>query len=121
MRGGRGMAGSSEVVRHGLSTTKAVKIKASSGPGHRGMRFLCCGHCYVPHAVSIGDHGTGRPQNPPSQCDYPPDGRVDRTTVLGGAPGRSCVSFVIHDRDSIFSKELDKQVIAMGVRVLRTR
>ena len=28
--------------------------------------------------------------------------------------------FVIHDRDSIFSKELDQSVTAMGVRVLRT-
>ena len=28
--------------------------------------------------------------------------------------------FVIHDRDRIFSAELDKQVTAMGVRVLRT-
>ena len=28
--------------------------------------------------------------------------------------------FLIHDRDSIFSKELDKAVAAMGVRVLRT-
>ena len=28
--------------------------------------------------------------------------------------------FVIHDRDSIFSHELDKQVTGMGVRVLRT-
>ena len=29
-------------------------------------------------------------------------------------------SFVIHDRDSIFSKELDEAVSEMGVRVLRT-
>jgi transposase InsO family protein len=28
--------------------------------------------------------------------------------------------FVLHDRDSIFSRDLDKQVAAMGVRVLRT-
>ena len=28
--------------------------------------------------------------------------------------------FVIHDRDRIFSAELNKQVTAMGVRVLRT-
>ena len=28
--------------------------------------------------------------------------------------------FVIHDWDSIFSKELDEEVTAMGVRVLRT-
>ena len=28
--------------------------------------------------------------------------------------------YLIHDRDSIFSKDLDKEVVAMGVRVLRT-
>jgi len=28
--------------------------------------------------------------------------------------------FLIHDRDSIFSKELDKAVTAMGVRILKT-
>jgi len=28
--------------------------------------------------------------------------------------------YLIHDRDSIFSKDLDKEVAAMGVRVLRT-
>ena len=28
--------------------------------------------------------------------------------------------YVIHDRDSIFSREPDRQVAAMGVRVLRT-
>jgi hypothetical protein len=35
-------------------------------------------------------------------------------------PGGHAYRFLIHDRDSIFSKELDKQVTAMGVRVLRT-
>ena len=35
-------------------------------------------------------------------------------------PGGHAYQFVIHDRDSIFSKELDKEVAAMGVRVLRT-
>ena len=35
-------------------------------------------------------------------------------------PGDHPYRFVIHDRDSIFSKELDKAVMAMGVRVLRT-
>jgi transposase InsO family protein len=34
--------------------------------------------------------------------------------------GEHAYRFVIHDRDSIFSKELDKQITAMGVRVLRT-
>lgn len=36
-------------------------------------------------------------------------------------PGGHANRFLIHDRDSIFSKELDKQVAAMGVKVLRTQ
>jgi len=39
-----------------------------------------------------------------------------RETLADDHPYR----FVIHDRDSIFSKELDKGVTDMGVRVLRT-
>jgi transposase InsO family protein len=35
-------------------------------------------------------------------------------------PGGHAYRFLIHDRDSIFSKELDNEVKAMGVRVLRT-
>ena len=35
-------------------------------------------------------------------------------------PGDHPYRFLIHDRDSIFSKDLDRQVVAMGVRVLRT-
>ena len=35
-------------------------------------------------------------------------------------PGDHPYRFITHDRDSIFSLELDKQVSAMGVRVLRT-
>jgi transposase InsO family protein len=39
-----------------------------------------------------------------------------REALPGGHPYR----FVLHDRDSIFSKELDEEVTAIGVRVLRT-
>ena len=35
-------------------------------------------------------------------------------------PADHSYRFVIHDRDRIFSKELDEVVTAMGVRVLRT-
>jgi hypothetical protein len=35
-------------------------------------------------------------------------------------PGDHPYRFLIHDRDGIFSKELDGEVTAMGVRVLRT-
>ena len=39
-----------------------------------------------------------------------------RETLPGDHPYR----FVLHDRDSIFSQELDKAVTRLGVRVLRT-
>jgi transposase InsO family protein len=35
-------------------------------------------------------------------------------------PGSHMYRFVIHDRDSIYSRELDREICAMGVRVLRT-
>jgi transposase InsO family protein len=35
-------------------------------------------------------------------------------------PGDHPYQFLIHDRDSVFSKDLDKQVVAMGMRLLRT-
>jgi putative transposase len=39
-----------------------------------------------------------------------------RETLLGGHAYR----YLIHDRDSIFCKELEKEITAMGVRVVRT-
>ena len=35
-------------------------------------------------------------------------------------PGDPAYRFVLHDRDSIFSQELDKAVAKLGVKVLRT-
>ena len=35
-------------------------------------------------------------------------------------PGAHPYRFVVHDRDRVFSKELDQAVTAMGVKVLRT-
>jgi hypothetical protein len=45
---------------------------------------------------------------------------MDGAAVPGGAPRSHKYQYLIHDRDSIFSKELDKEITAMGVRVLRT-
>jgi len=63
----------------------------------------------------------------------PPDRGVDLAAGPGGAsegashgrfpralPGDDQYRFVIHDRDSIFSKELDQAVTYLGVRVLPT-
>lgn len=37
-----------------------------------------------------------------------------------GIPGEHRYGFVIHDRDRIYSRDLDSAVTAMGVKVLRT-
>jgi hypothetical protein len=37
-----------------------------------------------------------------------------------GVPGEQFHRFVIHDRDSIYSKGVDKTLGAMGLRVLKT-
>ena len=60
--------------------------------GDRRLRLLRRRHRHVPHAARIRPDGAGHAQDPPSQCDRPPDGGVDRATVPGGAAGRSCVS-----------------------------
>src|SRR5688572_15343283 len=36
-------------------------------PGGCSVRFLRCNHGHVPNAVSIRGHGSGHPQNSPSQ------------------------------------------------------
>jgi hypothetical protein len=43
-----------------------------------------------------------------------------RQQVREALPREHVYRFLIHDRDSIFSKELDKKITAMGMRVLRT-
>ena len=62
-----------------------------------------------------------RPTSLPSmQIFAPPNGGVDPATISRGACDEHPYQFVIHDRDSIFSKDLDRGVKAVGVRVLRT-
>ena len=45
---------------------------------------------------------------------------MDRQQFREALPGGHAYRFVLHDRDNIFSKKVDEDVTAMGVRVLRT-
>src|SRR5258708_15074508 len=49
-----------------------------------------------------------------------PSAEWTRQQLREALPGDHPFRFLIHDRDSIFSQELDEAVAAMGVRVLRT-
>ncbi|PYT19288.1 MAG: hypothetical protein DMG58_36710 [Acidobacteria bacterium] len=80
------------------------------------MRLLRCVHGHFSHPLRIRDHGIGHAAHPPSQRHRLPDGGVVREALPGAHPYR----YVIHDRDTIFSKGLDKGVTDLGVRILRT-
>ena len=45
---------------------------------------------------------------------------MDPAAVRETLPGDHSYRFVLHDRDSIYSQELDKAVAKLGVKVLRT-
>src|SRR5258708_24678182 len=49
-----------------------------------------------------------------------PDGGVALQQFREALPGAHAYRYLIHDRDIIFSKALDKGVTDLGVRVLRT-
>src|SRR5437899_7625881 len=70
-----------------------------------------------------------RRQDSSFQCDPSADRCMDAAEMLSSAflqQFRECVTgeepykFVIHDRDSIYSKELDSSLRSLGLRVLRT-
>ncbi len=62
----------------------------------------------------------GLATNPARQRHRSPQRGVDPTAIARSSPGDHPFRFLIHDRDSIFSQQLDQGVAAMGVRVLRT-
>jgi hypothetical protein len=59
-------------------------------------------------------------RDPPPQLDRPPSAEWTVQQFREALPGSHAYQYLIHDRDRIFSKELDKEITTMGVRVLRT-
>ena len=70
------------------------------------------------HAFVIMELGTRRILN--QNVTAHPTAEWTLQQLREALPGDHAYRFVIHDRDSIFSKALDKGVTDLGVRVLRT-
>jgi putative transposase len=71
--------------------------------------------------VCIRPAGTGSAANPAHQRHRSPQFAEWTLQQLREAlPGDHPFRFLLHDRDSIFSQQLDQAVATMGVRVLRT-
>ena len=60
------------------------------------------------------------PPNHAFQCHRPSHGRIDAPAVPDAISGEEPYRYLIHDRDRIYSRELDSGLNAMGVRILRT-
>ena len=54
------------------------------------------------------------------QCHVPSDCSLDLAAVSRGIPSDHTYRFLIHDRESIFSAEVDDELVAFGLKVLRT-
>ncbi len=68
-------------------------------------------------------HGRGLPPGLPAEVEGVDADVIrigDPNPLVSSLPGDHSYRFVLHDRDSIFSQELDKAVTQLRVRVLRT-
>jgi len=102
------------------SQTALADLRPESCQSDRGVRLLRRDHGDFPrpYVFVIIELGTRRilHQNVTAQ----PTAEWTLQQFRGALPGDHPYRFVIHDRDSIFSKQLDKGVTDLGVRVLRT-
>ncbi len=71
--------------------------------------------------VRIRDPGAGNTTNSAPQRHRSPHGGWTLQQFREAVPGDHPYRYVIHDRDSIFSKRLDRDVTNLGVRALRMR
>src|SRR3984893_8539582 len=87
----------------------------------RGLRFPGGMHGPIPGAVCLPSDGGWQPPHSPLQRDRSSDGRLDAAQFREALPDDRPHQFLIHDRDSIFSSELDEELqTSFGLRVLRT-
>jgi hypothetical protein len=101
------------------SAPALADLHTKSRPGDGSLRLLRRDHSPIPYPLCIRSHGTGPAQNPALHCHRSPSAEWTLQQLREALPDDHSFRFLIHDRDSIFSLELDKAVAAMGVRILR--
>src|SRR6202790_3394837 len=95
-------------------------LRTQSRSGDRGMRLFRRGHSPLSYPLCIRCHGAGPAANLARQRHRSPQRGVDPAAMREALPGDHRFRFLIHDRDSIFSRDLDHAVATMGGRVLGT-
>ena len=80
------------------------------------MRLLCCGKATFSPLCLCG-HGTCQPPLPPCQCDGHPTAEWTPQQLREALQSDHAYRFLLHDRDSIFSRDPDRRIGNLGLRV----
>jgi putative transposase len=95
-------------------------VCTKSRPGDVSQRFLCRRDGSLSSSLRVGNYGGRNTQDCSLQHDRSPTAawtiQQFREVITGEQPYR----FVLHDRDRIYSTELDGTLKSLGVIVLRT-
>ena len=75
---------------------------------------------HLPAPVRIGGDRASPSTADSLQCDGAPDSGLDAPTVAPALGFDTHYGYLLHDRDSIFSRELDAAVGGLGLRILKT-
>jgi hypothetical protein len=85
------------------------------------VQFSSGGDRSFPDSVRVRGPGDRKPPHCALQCDGSSYGGMDLQQLWDAIPSDHPYQFLIHDRDTIFSSELDAEVKStFGLRVLRT-
>lgn len=95
-------------------------VCSQSRPGHRGERFLGGDNGGIRRAVCVRGDGSGKSSHSAVQCHGPSDSNLDLQQFREAIPSNHTYRFLIHDRDTIFSAEVDDELGAFGLKALRT-
>jgi hypothetical protein len=77
-------------------------------------------HDQIPRAVCVRADGSGKSPHSAMQCYGPSECAWTLQQFREAIPCDHTYRFLIHDRDSIFSAEVDDDLGAFGLKVLRT-
>src|SRR5262249_31595060 len=102
------------------SVSTVDDVRAQSCQGDHCGRLLRRGDGNISARLRAGDHGDWNAAHPSRQRDAASDGQMTLQQFRECVTGDEGYKFVIHDRDSIYSRELDSSLRTLGLGVLRT-
>src|SRR5215468_11199440 len=95
-------------------------FRAQSHEGHHRRRFLCRCDSNIPVDLRVRDHGTRHGRILHFNVTQHPTAEWTLQQLRECVSGDEGYRFVIHDRDRIYSQDLDQSLKSLGLTVLKT-